>query len=135
MRWWVLLAVVVGGCVVEASECDELETQRSCERAKAESGECRWLEVRAPVVEADGTCRADAPSHGECIGVSADTSQGCVGVQCEGESAGPVFWQTDGDRVETMVSPFCGGRIFTGEWEACGVADESPAACACACES
>lgn|SRR5689334_2150148 len=129
MRGWVLVGVIAGGCVIEASECDKLETRRSCERARAEFGECAWLEVRAPVVEEDGTCRANPPSHGECIGLSSDTNQGCGGVVCEGDRPGPAFFRTDGDRVETFVNPHCGGSVF-GEWEACA---DDPAECACAC--
>lgn len=82
----------------------------------------------AVVVEEDGTCRADVPSHGECIGLNADTSRG-GGVVCEGDQAGPAFFRTDGDRVETFVNPHCGGNVF-GAWEA---SDEALAECACAC--
>ncbi|HWB79026.1 MAG TPA: hypothetical protein VG755_28895 [Nannocystaceae bacterium] len=134
MRGLMLGWVLAVGCVIEASECDELETKRSCERARAELGECAWLEVRAPVVEEDGTCRANPPSHGECVGFSRDTSQGCMGPTCEGNDAGgPTLFRVEGDRVETFVSPVCGGSLFTAdEWQPCG-GEDAPAECDCAC--
>jgi hypothetical protein len=133
MRGWLIVALVAGGCVIEATECDRFKTKRSCERREADLGECVWLEVRAPIVEADGTCRADPPSHGECIGLTADTNQGCFGVECEGEHPGPAFFQHEGDRVVTFVNPHCGGSIFTGDWQSCGTGPEAPPECACAC--
>ena len=128
----VVVVVVAVGCAVDATECDRFKTKRACQRAEADLGECRWLEVREPVVDADGTCRADPPSHGECIGLTADTNAGCGGITCEGEHAGPVFFQSKGDRVETFVNPYCGGTIFTGDWQGCS-GEQPPPECACAC--
>jgi hypothetical protein len=135
MRMCRAAIVIMLGCgSIDSADCDERKTKRSCERANAEPGECRWLEVRTPVVDGD-TCNADPPSHGECVGISNDTAAGCGVVECGGAEPAPVYFKTVGDHVEVLVSPVCGGAgPLSGDWEACTGSDAAdPAECSCAC--
>lgn len=123
---------MVGCASVDAAECDKFETKRACEQAEAELGECMWLEVRAPVVNADGSCAADAPTHGECVGYNTDTNAGCGLQECGGDETRTIFFQSADDHIETFESPHCGGAPVSGDWQECA-GDESTPECSCAC--
>jgi hypothetical protein len=124
--------LVAAGCVIDASDCHKRLTKGACERARADFGECMWLEVRAPIIE-NGECRSDAPSRGECIGYNADTNAGCFAIDCGAGEQETIYFEAADGGVKTFMSPHCGGGPVGGDWQECVAGPDTPPECACAC--
>ena len=123
----VAMGLISGGCAeIEVSDCAGIDSRSDCEDADVEFGECRWVDVYTPFVDA-GSCDLGEP-EGMCVGLSG-TEQGCSGFECPNGNGGNFYTRMVGELPEVFVNPECGPQPY-GDWEAC---TEGPS-CACLCD-
>lgn len=128
-RWiaWISASVLVVGCAeIEVSDCDGIDGRSDCEDADVDFGQCRWVDVYKPVVDAS-SCDLGEPV-GLCVGLPDSTSQGCGGTSCPDGGGVSVYQRMAGGLPELFINPEC-GPVPHGDWQLC----EGPA-CACLCD-
>ena len=124
----------------EASDCDALRDQASCEALSGTDFECVWFPEAYPVT-LDGTSCTIGEPIGWCLAAFTMSDTGCVDdIQwscMEGEPVPDMFVRETGDDTAVIIQDMALEGIDYGcaqplMWEACD--SEGPAACACGCD-